>query len=453
MKKDVASPPFDLLRWFAWLSSLVIAAIAISNAWLITGFLNQQLYRREAETARDFIQNVLDVDGSAAYLGAPDDGELARRFASTMNHLTAMPDVLRANVFAGDGRVIWSSEAGLIGRQFSDNDELAEAKTGQLVVHGGLLGDRPVDKAEHHGLPLRARYFVETYIPLRGADGVVLGVVELYKVPRTLSAAIEAARRQVLVSAGASALLLYLTLFWLIRRADRTIRAQHERLLQSETLVAVGELASAMAHNIRNPLSSIRSAAELGLDRPAEPCPQQLADIVAEVERIGAAVNDLLHYSQSEALPAERVDLNELLAAAVREVEQRRSAGGITWLLETLPAPAPVLADRQMLLHVFVSLLTNALEAMTDGGHCQVRIAAQRRNFEVSIEDNGSGLSAEARTAAMRPFFTTKARGLGLGLPLAQRIVGRLGGSLRLQAAPGSGTQAIVVLPALQEKS
>jgi len=444
------SPPFDLLRWFAWLSPLVIGVITLGNAWVIAAFLDRQLYLREAETARDFVQSILATENSSPYFDARDDAGLQARFAMTMQHLMAVPGVLRANVFATDGTVIWSSEASLVGQRFVDNDELDKAGRGKLVVHGGRIGEGHHDKQEHRGLDELSEHYVETYIPLLN-QGRVLGVIELYKVPRALTEAINAARQEVAVVALFSALFLYLSLFWLIRRADRLIRDQHRRLLHSETLVAVGELASAMAHNIRNPLSSIRSAAELGLDRPEEPCPEQLADIVAEVERIGGAVNELLHYAHMDIVTYDTVDMNEVLEAALSRVAERLSGEKIAWRFERAEKAINVLADRQMLTHVFVSLMANAQESMPQGGDCVLRLVARDGWCEAEIEDRGCGIPAKMADNALRPFFTTKASGLGLGLPLALRIIGRLGGTLRLLPADPVGTRAVVRLPLAKE--
>mgnify|MGYP000290603687 FL=1 len=246
--------PFNLLRWFAWLSPVVIIAIAVANGWLISSFLNSHLFQREASISRDFVQNILVADGSLEFLARPDDPVLRERFANTVQHLGQMRDVLRANVFGANRTILWSSDPSLVGRRFEENDELDEAMGGRLVVHAGQIVEGQEEKPEHVGLDRSVRFFVESYIPvMRPGSGTVVGAVELYKAPLALTEAIHEGRVQVWLTALGSALLLYGTLFWLIRRADRTIKRQHARLLNAEMLAVVGELTSSVAHNIRNP--------------------------------------------------------------------------------------------------------------------------------------------------------------------------------------------------------
>ncbi|MBP7446311.1 MAG: two-component sensor histidine kinase, partial [Zoogloea sp.] len=232
--------PFNLLRWFAWLSPVVIIAIAVANGWLISSFLNSHLFQREASISRDFVQNILVADGSLEFLARPDDPVLRERFANTVQHLGQMRDVLRANVFGANRTILWSTDPSLIGRRFEDNDELDEAMGGRLVVHAGQIVEGQEEKPEHVGLDPSVRFFVESYIPvMRPGSGAVVGAVELYKAPLALTEAIQEGRVQVWLTALGSALLLYGTLFGLIRRADRTIKRQHARLLNAEMLAVV----------------------------------------------------------------------------------------------------------------------------------------------------------------------------------------------------------------------
>lgn len=440
--------PFNLLRWFAWLSPIVIAAIALANAWLISNFLNSHLFQREASISREFVQNIMVADGSLEFLTRPSDPELAARFRNTVEHLSTMRDVLRANVFGQDRSVLWSSDPQLIGRRFADNDELDDAMKGELVVHAGRITASSQEKREHEGLNPSIEFFVESYIPVKRADGQVVGVVELYKAPLALSEAINEGRVQVGLTALGSALLLYLTLFWMIRRADSTIHLQHSRLVEAETLAVVGELTSSVAHNIRNPLSSIRSAAELALEAPTEDCSEQAQDIIREVDRISARIVELLNFSGKAMQSGAPGDLGELLARCVADHVPAFERQGLTLVCECAAAKPIVAADMALLRQVFDSLLSNAAEAMQPGGRCRVGLVDHDRNrLRVDIADHGGGIAPDIREQVFRPFFTTKPKGLGLGLPLARRVVERYGGTLALGAGAAGGTVVTVVLP------
>lgn len=448
MMVSTPEKPFNLLRWFAWLSPIAIGLIALVNAWLISSFLNNHLFQREAAVSRDFVQNILTSDGSLEYLAKPADELLKSRFSNSVEHLTNMRDILRANVFGADRTVIWSSDAKLVGKRFLDNDELDEALNGKLVVHAGQINSGH-EKNEHIGLDPSVRFFVESYIPIvRPSDGQIIGVVELYKAPLALTEAIQEGRLQVAVAAGIGALALYVCLFWLIRRADRTIKQQRTQLLEAETLAVVGELTSAVAHNIRNPLSSIRSSAELVLAFPQEDGSEHVAEIIREVDRISLRINELLRFSGKTAQQAETLDLVGLLGACVREHQPAFAGRGQNLRFEcSLPA-VQIVADQALLQQVFHSLLSNAAEAMAAGGECLVRVnSLDEHRVEVDIVDAGCGIPPEAAEQVFRPFFTTKPKGLGLGLPLARRIVERFGGRLNLDSQPGAGTMVSIVFP------
>lgn len=440
--------PFNLLRWFAWLSPIAIGLIALVNAWLISSFLNNHLFQREAAVSRDFVQNILISDDSLEYLARPADEKLKSRFSNSIEHLTNMRDILRANVFGADRTVIWSSNPKLVGERFLDNDELDEALSGKLVVHAGRINSGH-EKNEHIGLDPSVRFFVESYIPItRPSDGQIIGVVELYKAPLALTEAIQEGRLQVAVAAGIGALALYVCLFWLIRRADRTIKQQRTQLLEAETLAVVGELTSAVAHNIRNPLSSIRSSAELVQAFPQEDGSEHAAEIIREVDRISLRINELLRFSGKTSQLAASVDLVGLLLACVREHQPAFTARGQRLRLECSLPTANIVADQALLQQVFHSLLSNAEEAMAAGGECLVRLnPLDERKVRVDIVDAGCGIAPEAAEQVFRPFFTTKPKGLGLGLPLARRIVERFGGSLNLDSQPGAGTMVSIVFP------
>ncbi len=448
MKPDSVAP-FNLLRWFAWLSPLIIGLITLVNAWLISSFLNHHLFQREALISRDFVQNILDSDGSLGYFRNQDDQDVALRFENSISHLTNMRDVLRANVFAVDGKVLWSTDQQLIGKAFPGNHELEAAMRGELVVHAGQISSESRRKSEHVGLQDSADYFVETYIPVVApATGVVVGVVELYKVPLALTKAIHDGRMQLGVSAVCSALALYLGLFWLIRRADSTIKRQHEKLIDVETMAVIGELTSSVAHNIRNPLSSIRSSAELILEMPSENCSEQATDIIQEVDRVSGRITELLRLTDQRQPEIVAVSLGEILKSCVAEYQSVFNRRGQTLLFQDRAKSSLTKADPVLLGQVFYSLLSNASEAMAERGGAHVVIEdAGREMLSVAISDSGTGVPAEVLGHVFRPFFTTKPKGLGLGLPLAKRIVERFGGNMEIHSEADRGTTIIVFLP------
>lgn len=448
--------PFRLTRWFAVLGAVVIGALAWANAWVISSFLTDQLFQREASLSREFVQNVLVSDGSLGYLRHPTDAALRARFEGSAAHLTNMRDTLRTNVYGADRVVLWSSDRQLAGRRFDHNDELDEAMHGRLVVHAGRIGSDERGKPEHVGLSPSASFFIETYIPVVDPDtGQLAGVVELYKAPIALSQAIEDGQRRVALVALVGALALYLSLSWLVRRADRTMQLQRKQLIEAETLAAVGEMATAVAHNIRNPLASIRSSAELALELPDEHGEECAHDILRETDRLSARITELLRLANQGGAEARQVTLGALLAGCVAEQAERVERRGQRVVFDNRAPQATTQADPQLLQQVVHSLLANAAEAMAGvpdarpaPAETRVTLSAEPRGPAViEIHDQGPGMTPELQAQVFRPFFTTKPQGLGLGLPFARRIVQRLGGQLALVSAPGQGTTVRIELP------
>jgi two-component system, NtrC family, sensor histidine kinase HydH len=435
--------PFNLSRWFAAVALVSIASISVVSGWLLSAFLTERMLAQEARLTEEVIDSVVDVEQAAGYFvgGVAHDGE----YKDFVAHIAALPDVLRANLYSSERRVIWSSDAALVGRHFSDNDELEHALAGKVVAHGGERA-----KQEHEALDAPHRYFFEIYTPVRATgSGDVVGVVELYKTPQALFEAIAAGKRAIWIGAALAGLFLYVTLFWLVRRADETIRGQRERLVQSETFAAVGEMSSAVAHGIRNPLAAIRSSAELALDsRPAD-WRDEARDIVEQVDRLESWVRRLLSYSQPLGDKAEPIQVGSLVQASLAGFERELERRHIRTTME-IDAPLPaVKADALMLEHVFNSLIANAMEAVERDG--AIGVAVQRdgeRGLRVSVRDSGPGMTSKEIQGAFKPFHTSKPKGIGIGLPLAQRIVQRFGGSIALASTPGAGTTVDVLLPA-----
>jgi signal transduction histidine kinase len=442
--------PFDLLRWYSLASLAVVAAIAVGYGVLISNYLSKHMLNREAEVTRDFVQNILMTDASVGFLENPKDPELAKRFRGSFEHFIAMKDILRTNVYSRDGVVLWSSDAALIGRKFTENDELEEALRPELVVHAGHITSELRQKPEHEGLPAESEFFVETYIPIMNMTrDRALGVVEIYKAPLALTQAIRTGHRQVWATAVAGAILLYLTLFWIVRRADRTIRLQQARLLEAETMAVVGELSSSVAHNIRNPLASIRSSAELAIELKGEDFEEAARDIIAEVDRIEAWMRELVQFAGAEAGNRVPLDAGAVLRECFDEHGRQLEAAGLRGSVSVDAPEASVNADGAVLSHVLHSLITNAIDATPRGGSVEGRVAlAGRGRIAISVRDTGAGIVAENLELIFRPFFTTKPHGLGLGLALARKAIERFGGDLRVESTPGNGATMIIELPA-----
>jgi two-component system sensor histidine kinase HydH len=450
MLKNIQDTSFKLLNWFGWLSLFVIIGIAVAQALLLSNFLTSHIFQREGQLSRDFVQNILVADGSLDYLSNPSDPALAARFRNTLDHIKEMHDLLRANIYKTDGTVLWSTNSEMIGRRFpGENDELEDALKGELVINPAHISEWVMEKKEHIGINPAVEYFVECYIPvIQPKTGKVIGVVEFYRAPVALTNAIKDGRNQVWMEAFASVLALFGSLFWIVHRADKVIKRQHLRLIETETLALLGELASSIAHNIRNPLSSIRSAAEVALESPKDDCSEQANDIIHEVDRIGRQISELLNFSNEDSKGSTSVDLKSSLERCVSHHLQSFERRQLTLEFYCSANNTLVLADDTLLQQVFHSILSNAAEAMDGKGRCFVKLINEdNHSVSVEISDTGSGISPEVKSKVFRPFFTTKPKGLGLGLSLAHKIIERFNGKIEFRDNDEKGTIVKITLP------
>jgi len=272
----------------------------------------------------------------------------------------------------------------------------------------------------------------------------------------------------VLLGALGGGLLLYLSLFAIVRQAARKIKEQQENLLQvqsdlvaSQSMAAVGEMAAAIAHGIGNPLSSIRAAAQVAkLDCHA--CEGQdsqqktlttLDEIIQQVDRVQKRMRGLLNFAKPMEPHPGVVEINALLSDIVDVLRPRFAEAGVSLQLDLDKSLPQVRLDANHVEQIFMGLITNALEATPKGGRVTIRTNVCRGNgtdvsINISIEDTGEGIPVESRDRVFDPFFTTKPDGTGIGLPLAKKFVERNGGKIAISDGISGGAKFDVMFPA-----
>lgn len=233
------------------------------------------------------------------------------------------------------------------------------------------------------------------------------------------------------------------------------IRLLQARVAQSERLAGIANLAAGMAHEIRNPLSSIRGYAHFLAKRVPE---DALADstaelLIEETERINGVLSDVLALTRAPALNSSAQPLKPLLAKALRIVEADAQAKNIDLRLDEFVDTKPwPLFDSDKLLQACLNLLLNAIQATPSGGKIQISVSGPESdaNWRIAIQDNGCGMNEQLRQQVFTPYFTTKASGSGLGLPITRQIIESHGGELRVRSVPGYGSVFTIILPATQ---
>jgi len=235
-----------------------------------------------------------------------------------------------------------------------------------------------------------------------------------------------------------------------LARSRLEIDALHSQELErAQQLATVGELASGVAHEIRNPLTGVRGALQLALrGLPAgETSRPLLEEALLQLARIETTTTRLLHYARPPELREVEVDANLLVDRAATIVQPKASNAGVELRVERVAELMPVRADPELLVQVLVNLLLNGIEAMSDGGLVTVWVARHAPEVWIGVRDTGPGIPEAQRNDIFRPFYTTKHQGTGLGLSIARQIVTRHGGSLRVEDTPEGGATFVIALP------
>jgi histidine kinase/DNA gyrase B/HSP90-like ATPase/phospho-acceptor domain-containing protein len=457
--------PFNLKRWFAVLSFVTITLVAVAIALVVSHFLTREILDHDAILTAQFVQGLAESEGMQRNLGnRATVGELLNESFDAakagidqetvevtrtdfLDHFHTLPDVLLANVFTPDRRIAWSTNPVLIGKLVAADEELDEAFRSKVIVAKGHTDPRRT-QAEQMFPGDPEEFFVENYIPLYDRKGGVAAIVEIYKEPKSLIKSIRKGHVLVWGCVVAGGFLCYLALFWIVRRAAALIGSQQQRLVESETLVVIGEMSSAVAHSIRNPLASIRSSAELGLEGDSESVQKNLRDIISQVDRIGRWIRDLLVFSRPLSAEMEPVTLERMIHESVggygAQLEKAKIAVDLGGIAPDLP---PIYGNRSLFTQVFNSVISNAIEAMPGGGTLSVAAesSASASHVTVVVTDTGVGMAAKQLEQVMRPFYTTKRTGLGLGLALARRIMERFGGAIHIASREKEGTAVRLV--------
>ena len=243
---------------------------------------------------------------------------------------------------------------------------------------------------------------------------------------------------------------------------DRTVRhALEAAVSERERLDVFGRIAAGIAHEVKNPLGGIRGAAELLVARAGDSKTERTAQlIVREVDRITALVEDLMVFARGDKLQREPVNVHQVLDEVFDLLVHDPLASNVRVRRHFDPSIPELLADRSRLTQVFLNLARNALQAMEPtGGTLSVTTRVgfdrhllapeQRRRGAVVIDvrDTGPGIAEDSLDKVTTPFFTTRASGTGLGLPLAEHWVTRHGGTLGIESELGKGTCVRVALP------
>ena len=228
-------------------------------------------------------------------------------------------------------------------------------------------------------------------------------------------------------------------------------RLRMRRLYRAERLATTGQLAAGAAHEIRNPLTSIRSTIQY-LQRAVKDdaeLSEMVGDLLGETDRINAIVEGMLSFARRTEPRFEQLDLREVIAQTVRLVDPTARKAGVEVETQAPDRTCALRGDPDQLKQMLLNVMMNGVQAMPSGGQLRVRLDRSPNDafgWRVQIEDTGQGISGDDQEKAFDPFYTTKSDGTGLGLSISHSIVQEHGGEMEIESAEGNGTRVEIRL-------
>ena len=244
-----------------------------------------------------------------------------------------------------------------------------------------------------------------------------------------------------------------------LREQTDLIIEKEEQLRRAEKLSTLGELAAGIAHEIRNPLASIKGTAEILLDE-STPKPRRVEFMrlmLEETRRLNDVVSNFLRLARFQRLQRERADLNDIFRRMLQIVDLQPASKKIEIRTEFAPDLPLASLDVSQMDQAILNLMLNSVGAMPDGGALTLSTRREERDgadaIVAEVADTGEGIRPEDLPHVFETLFTTKSDGTGMGLPIVRRILKAHGGSIEIESEPGAGTRATLTIPIDSEKT
>jgi signal transduction histidine kinase len=344
-----------------------------------------------------------------------------------------------------------------------DQQEMVFGRAGEMpekwdksdvLMSGVFSGTRKIlsRKTSHNGKSL-----LDIAAPLY-LDDQVAGVVRLGLDREGMDRIIQENRRNIFVFMAVVVLITLLSMWILYRNQNKHLAGIIEierRLEKAERLSALGHLAAGVAHEIRNPLNAISMASQR-LKREYVPADDEksrefhtLAGVIRdEIRRLDGIIEEFLTFSKSRRLELHEYPVTDVLQKIVNLMREEAASKGITIETRFSDSPAIIPMDMDKLQQAFLNFIKNAMESISGEGSIVIAVGPSGKDrISVKISDTGCGMTSEEVDRIFNPEYTTKEKGLGLGLPLAHEIVRGHGGEIRVISGPGSGTTFEIILP------
>ncbi|MBI2088433.1 MAG: hypothetical protein HYT78_06760 [Deltaproteobacteria bacterium] len=468
----------NLLLQFSLAGFIVMAALAVVLAVFLSNKIQSDAIDALAEEAKGASSGRLLRAITPADLETPMTGERYKEFHEFVQQYIVSDRTARVKLWAKDGTVTYSNNPAGVGEKFPNNASFLKGLRGEKAIEIKLSKDVESVHERHLGT------LIEVYTPIIFPGTTEpQGVLEIYQYYLPTAQRINELRRWLFGWIAVGFAVLYGCLVSIVWRGWRTIvrqqdqlesfnvrlekqveertaelREAQEKLIRTERLAAIGELSAGVAHELRNPLGAIKNAtyyikgkvdgSEVVKENPR--VREFLGLMDEEVEACNRIITDLMDFARVNPPKVSPTKLDTVLENALSRLEVKKN---VKVIKDFAPALPEVVVDSDQMRRAFANLIKNADEAMPEGGTLTISARPADGLGEVKIRDSGHGISEQDLAKIFDPLFTTKPRGIGMGLAIVKQIVERHKGALDVSSQPGKGTTFTVRLPLNREQT
>lgn len=459
--------PFELVKFFTFTSLIVILLGSLALSMVIAHRAETVMIKKSEDYAllmaenlnhQVFLQFIVPAAFQFGQVIQLRNKALFERLDQVIRNTLHSFSVDLVNIFdRNDNVIFYSFDENLLGKKGLGGRDYQQAllgiSTSRLIRREGFLSTlvgTPKESELRTYVPLRAEK------PLSNIEGPILGVFELVQDLSEDYRTIADFKHRIMITSVLIMGLLFVVLRYIVKRGERIYekRAEErlllrEKLSQAERLASLGEMVAAVAHEIRNPLGIISSTAELLKGKFTPDAPENaLADvIVQESRRLNGIVTDFLDFARPPILHVMTCNVAQILKKNIDFLAPELRRKGLE-IRKRFATHIPDMQGDSGLLHqAFLNIFMNAMQAMDEGGTIYVEMSATDRILTCEFLDEGPGIPEAIQKKIWEPFFTTKDKGSGLGLPIVKKIIEGHGGTIVIKNGPEKGSLVIITLP------
>ncbi|MBN2417748.1 MAG: GHKL domain-containing protein [Deltaproteobacteria bacterium] len=454
--------PFRLAKYFAITSFILLIIISIPFAVFISQKAKDELfedYQAYAQEVGGNIDRQLFVNFMVPMISEYRTIKLSMKpqmeaLDRAVKKATESLNVDIINLYSLDeGFIIYSTDSSLIRKKTVKTEGYLKALKGEISTE--LLSE----ENDLWGLGIEGIggwKKVRTFIPLKSPYGEVTGIFEMVL---DMTEKYNSILKRQYTTFGVFAVIIFIiffTMLMFVRKAESIIESRAieqrklvEQLNLAERLAALGEMVAGVSHEIKNPLGIIQSTSELLNNMPnADETQKRLSGVITEESiRLNRIVTEFLDFARPHELNILEFDLKEIINKNIEFLMPEIHKKGVVVDSGLDGRSFMIEADKDLLHRVFMNLIINAIQATPEYGRIFIDIEEKKGAYRIIIKDTGSGISDQNISKIFNPFFTTKERGSGLGLPIVRKIIEGHGGTIDIESAEGAGTRVILHLP------